>query len=119
MGSPISSDIVLKWLKAMLLSQDWGSLPTSGVRLLSDVGPIINSSGSTDFNPELKLALSTNIDGVANLIDFQKECRRAALLHLSTCYVIGFRDGRIGEELISDYNPRRAKISAQSASIFI
>ena len=97
------------------------SLPGIGIapeikrRLLSEVDLIINSSGLTDFNPDLRLALSVNIDGVANLIEFQKECRKAALLHLSTCYVVGFRDGRIGEQLDTDYNPQfREDFSAET-----
>ena len=83
-----------------------GLAPDVKRRLLSEVDLIINSSGLTDFNPDLRLAVSVNIDGVANLIEFQKECRDAALLHLSTCYVVGFRDGRIGEQVIADYNPQ-------------
>ena len=97
------------------------SLPGIGIapeikrRLLSEVDLIINSSGLTDFNPDLRLALSINIDGVANLIEFQKECRNAALLHLSTCYVVGFRDGRIAEQLQTDYNPQfREDFSAET-----
>src|SRR5207253_5155092 len=29
----------------------------------------------------------------------------AGLLHLSTCYVVGARDGRVSEELRPDYTP--------------
>jgi thioester reductase-like protein len=92
-----------------------GIAPEIKRRLFSELDLIINSSGLTDFNPDLRLALSINIDGVANLIDFQKECREAALLHLSTCYVVGFRDGRIGEQVIADYNPQfRDDFSAET-----
>ena len=66
---------------------------------------IINSSGLTDFNPDLREALSINIDGTLHLLDFLRRCRRATLLHLSTCYVVGFRDGRISEVLAPHYTP--------------
>jgi len=67
---------------------------------------VINSSGLTDFNPDLRQALSINIDGTLHLIDFLRRLNRAALLHLSTCYVVGFRDGRIAEAITPDYTPK-------------
>jgi len=83
-----------------------GLTPDAELKLKSEVDLIINSSGLTDFNPDLRLAVSINIDGVINLIDFQKACRKAALLHLSTCYVLGMRDGRIDEHLRANHSPQ-------------
>jgi Male sterility protein/haloacid dehalogenase-like hydrolase len=74
-------------------------------RLLAKLDLIINSSGLTDFNPDLREALSINIDGTLHLLDFLRRCDHAALLHLSTCYVVGFRDGRIAETLAPHYTP--------------
>jgi thioester reductase-like protein len=74
-------------------------------RLLAKLDLIINSSGLTDFNPDLREALSINIDGTLHLLDFIRRCDHAALLHLSTCYVVGFRDGRITETLKPHYTP--------------
>jgi alcohol-forming fatty acyl-CoA reductase len=74
--------------------------------LARDVDVIINSGGLTDFNPDLRDALATNVRATAYLLDFLRECDHAALLHLSTCYVAGRRDGRILEELARDYTPR-------------
>ncbi|MGH9804098.1 MAG: SDR family oxidoreductase [Candidatus Acidiferrales bacterium] len=74
-------------------------------RLARNLDLILNSSGLTDFNPELREGLAANVDAVAHLIEFQKSCDHAALLHLSTCYVAGHRDGRVGEELQPDYSP--------------
>jgi hypothetical protein len=39
------------------------------------------------------------------VLDFLRECEHAALLHLSTCYVVGQRDGRVLEELPANYTP--------------
>ena len=75
-------------------------------RMKSDLDLVINSSGLTDFNPDLRQALSINIDGALHLIDFLRRCDRAALLHLSTCYVVGFRDGRIAEAITPNYTPK-------------
>ena len=71
----------------------------------SDLDLVINSSGLTDFNPDLRTALNVNVDGTLQVLDFLKHCRRARLLHLSTCYVAGSRDGRIREQLQPDYTP--------------
>lgn len=74
-------------------------------RLYGSLDVVINSSGLTDFNPDLRQALAINVDGTLHLIDFLKDCDRAALLHLSTCYVVGYRDGRIGETATINYTP--------------
>jgi len=66
---------------------------------------IINSSGLTDFNPDLRDALATNVDAAVNVTAFVRKSDHAGLLHLSTCYVAGARDGRVGETLRPDYTP--------------
>jgi len=66
---------------------------------------IVNSSGLTDFNPDLRDALATNTDALVNILEFVRSSARAALLHLSTCYVAGEQDGRVSEKLIPNYNP--------------
>jgi thioester reductase-like protein len=66
---------------------------------------IVSSAGLTDFNPDLRDAISSNIDSTIHLVNFQKQCSHAALMHLSTCYVVGMRDGRVTEELYANYNP--------------
>ena len=74
-------------------------------QLWHDLDVIINSSGLTDFNPDLRDAIATNVDAVANIVEFQRHCAHAGLLHLSTCYVAGARDGRVPEELHPNYTP--------------
>ena len=68
---------------------------------------IINSSGLTDFNPDLREALATNTDAAINILEFVRSADHAGLLHLSTCYVAGEHDGRVSEKLIPNYNPHR------------
>ena len=74
-------------------------------RLASTLDLIVSSAGLTDFNPDLRDAISSNIDSTMYLVDFQRNCDHAALMHLSTCYVVGMRDGRVIEELQANYNP--------------
>jgi len=66
---------------------------------------VINSSGLTDFNPDLRDALATNLDAPIHILDFVRQSDHAGLLHLSTCYVAGARDGRVGERLRPNYTP--------------
>src|SRR5882762_5738142 len=50
-------------------------------------------------------ALAYNVDSTRYLLDFLRKCDHAGLMHLSTCYVVGMRDGRVNEELSANYNP--------------
>lgn len=86
--------------------QSLGLKPEIASRLAAELDLVINSSGLTDFNPDLRQALAINVDGTIHLLDFLRECKHAALLHLSTCYVVGFRDGRIPETLKANYTPK-------------
>lgn len=74
-------------------------------RLAKSLDLIVNSAGLTDFNPDLREALSSNVDSTLHLLDFLRKCDHAGLMHLSTCYVVGMRDGRVTEELHPNYNP--------------
>ena len=74
-------------------------------RLAKSLDVIVNSAGLTDFNPDLRDALSSNVDLAIHLLDFLRQCDHAGLMHLSTCYVVGARDGRVAEELQANYNP--------------
>ncbi len=74
-------------------------------RLQRNLDLVVNSSGLTDFNPDLRDALAANVEAVLHLLDFLRGCDHCALLHLSTCYVAGYVDGRVPEELGANYTP--------------
>jgi thioester reductase-like protein len=90
-----------------------GDVSQAGLGLVPDVSEVlrknldlvVNSSGLTDFNPDLRDALLTNVDAVVSIIEFVRQSDHAGLLHLSTCYVAGTRDGRVGETLRPNYTP--------------
>ena len=84
---------------------DLGLAPEISESLGKNLDLIINSSGLTDFNPDLRDALATNVDAAVNVTAFVRKSDHAGLLHLSTCYVAGARDGRVGEILRPDYTP--------------
>src|SRR5258708_1174102 len=87
------------------------SLPGLGLdeatqaRLAKSLDLIVDSAGLTDFNPDLRDAVSSHVASAINLLGFLPKCNHAGLMHLSTCYVVGMRDGRVTEELQDNYNP--------------
>jgi thioester reductase-like protein len=82
-----------------------GMAPETQAHLARTLDLIVNSSGLTDFNPDLRDALASNVAPVRHLLEFLKVSDHAGLLHLSTCYVVGARDGRVAEEVHPNYTP--------------
>ncbi len=80
---------------------------------LEGLDAIVNSAGLVDFDASLELALSVNVRGAGNAVEL---CRRtgAALLHVSTTFVAGNRDGVVHEdEEIRGYFPRREGVEGR------
>jgi len=96
----------LEVLEGDITEKGLGLDAATQARLTRDLDLIINSVGLTDFNPDLRDALAINVDGIGNLLGFQRQCSHAALMHLSTSFVVGFRDGRIDEILRPNYTPK-------------
>ena len=82
-----------------------GIAPDARAQLARSVDLVVNSSGLTDFNPDLRDALASNVLPVVYLTDFLRESDHAALMHLSTCYVVGAKDGRVSERAQLNYTP--------------
>ena len=82
-----------------------GLAPEVSEDLGKNLDLIVNSSGLTDFNPDLRDALLTNVDAAVSIVEFVRKSDHAGLLHLSTCYVAGTRDGRVSEALRPHYTP--------------
>ncbi len=80
-------------------------------RLRGCLDLVINFAGLVDFNPDLRNAVSTNVEGAINVADFTASCQKARLVHVSTCYVAGQRDGRIPEEILPE-TPNGASLDA-------
>ncbi|PCC74774.1 Male sterility protein [Nannocystis exedens] len=88
------------------------SLPDMGVedpevlaRLRRDIDLVVNCAGLVDFDPDLRDAMTTNVDGARNAANFVAACDKAVLLHISTCYVTGKRNGLIPEDIRPDLSP--------------
>ncbi len=82
-----------------------GIAPERRAQLARELDLVVNSSGLTDFNPDLREALASNVSPVLHLIEFLRESDHAGLMHLSTCYIVGGKDGRVVEEVQPNYTP--------------
>ena len=73
--------------------------------LRGTIDAVINVAGVVDFNPPLDEALDTNAFGAQNLVALARALGGAPLMHTSTCYVVGNRQGLILEETPGDRHP--------------
>jgi len=69
-------------------------------RIDGTIDAVVNVAGVVDFNPPLDEALEVNAFGVTNLVSLAKRLK-APVMHTSTCYVAGYREG-----LIEEVDPR-------------
>jgi long-chain acyl-CoA synthetase len=83
-----------------------GLSPGMQARLNRDIDLVIHCAGLVDFNPDLRKALAANVDTVVNVCEFIERCDHACLLHVSTSYVVGTRQGRVEETLSNGRCPR-------------
>lgn len=83
-----------------------GTDASFAAELAESVDLLVNCAGLTEFNPDLRDALATNVDSSSHLVQFLRNSKRAALLHVSTCFVAGSRAGRIVEDLDPSATPK-------------
>jgi long-chain acyl-CoA synthetase len=83
-----------------------GMLPSIASRLQKKIDLVVNCAGLVDFEPDLREALSVNVTGSLNALEFTQRCEKAGLVHISTAYVCGRTDGSfVQEERIPNYSP--------------
>jgi long-chain acyl-CoA synthetase len=74
-------------------------LPASALeRLQRRLDLVIHCAGNTDFTPPMRDSLASNTLGALHMLEFTRACKNAKLVHISTCYVAGRRDGLVLEE---------------------
>ena len=85
--------------------------------LEGQVEVVVNTAGLVEFDPPLNDSLLTNVYGIQNLIELVKRLR-SKLVHISTCYVAGKKNGRIAEDTpIIGYYPNRRGPDDDSFSV--
>jgi long-chain acyl-CoA synthetase len=83
-------------------------LPNCGIdvdQLKGTIDAVVNVAGVVDFNPPLDEALDTNAFGAQNLVALARALGNVPLMHTSTCYVVGNREGLILEETPGERYP--------------
>lgn len=74
---------------------------------------IVHVAGLTDFAADPRQALEVNVEGALHAADLASRCERAVLIHTSTCYVAGTKNGHIPEE-VSPFTPRGRAFDAEA-----
>ncbi len=67
--------------------------PDRVTSLRGSISAIVNVAGVVDFNPPLDEALKVNAFGAQNLVELARTLGDVPVLHTSTCFVVGRRDG--------------------------
>ncbi|KAL5583149.1 hypothetical protein UlMin_015591 [Ulmus minor] len=68
-------------------------------QMWNDLNFIVNSAATTNFYERYDVSLATNTSGVLNVLNFAKKCAELKLLlHVSTAYVCGEKEGLILEK---------------------
>ncbi|KAF7121107.1 hypothetical protein RHSIM_Rhsim13G0109500 [Rhododendron simsii] len=89
---PVSGDVT---------SEDLISLEKSDLRdeLWRDIDVIVHSAATTKFDERYDIAMGINVMGAMHVLNFAKKCTNIKmLLHVSTAYVCGEREGVILEK---------------------
>jgi long-chain acyl-CoA synthetase len=86
-------------------------------RLKGKVEVVVNLAGVVDFDPPVNESVEPNVYGTQRLIDLVQRLD-AKLVHVSTAYVAGKKNGRISEDTpIDGYFPRRGSGTTEQFSV--
>ena len=90
------------------LDQPLCGIPTEQIgRLKGKVDVVVNLAGVVDFDPPVNESFETNVYGAQHLIELV-QLLGAKLVHVSTSYVAGKKNGRIPEDVpIERYFPQK------------
>ncbi|HEX5037336.1 MAG TPA: SDR family oxidoreductase [bacterium] len=81
-------------------------------RLSGKVDLIVNVAGLVDFRPDLRKSFRTNVQGSLHALELARTFG-CPLLHISTAFVAGSRDGLVAEFPIKDYAPSDPDFDAE------
>jgi long-chain acyl-CoA synthetase len=94
-----------------------GISPEQIEQLKGKVDIVVNLAGVVDFDPPVNESVEPNVYGTQHLIELVKVLN-AKLVHVSTSYVAGKKDGRVSEDTpIEGYFPERHKRPDETFSV--
>jgi long-chain acyl-CoA synthetase len=74
-------------------------------RLAAQTDCVIHIAGLTDFQPDPKKGFPANVDGTLHVAELVAATASQRLVHMSTCFVAGFDEGRTPEQLDAGVSP--------------
>lgn len=92
---------------------DFGLSAQDKQEFIEDTDLLVNSAGQVDFFPPLEQALDSNTYSALHVSDLINASERARLLHVSTCYVAGRREGVITEQSVRLHHPKMAESTVE------
>lgn len=98
---------------------EFGMTPSVATKLRQELDLVVNVAGLVDFDPDLRDALATNIDGALNAAALVESCAHAGLIHVSTCYVAGNRSGVFPERVQEGYRPAGGSLDPQEEVAYL
>jgi long-chain acyl-CoA synthetase len=100
------------------LDQSLCGIPSDQLELLKQkVDIVVNLAGVVDFDPPINESVEPNVYGTQHLIDLA-QFLQAKLVHVSTAYVAGKKNGRVPEDSpIVGYFPRQGEGTGEAFSV--
>jgi thioester reductase-like protein len=90
------------WVIGNLKQSGLGLAPEARERIVAECDELIHAAASTDWDLPLEAAEAVNVAGVRAMSELAASAARrpgfSRLVHISTAYVVGRRNGRIGPE---------------------
>ena len=90
------------WVIGNLKQPGLGLAPEARERIVADCGELIHAAASTDWDRPLEMAEAVNVEGVRAVVELAAEVARrpgpSRLVHISTAFVAGRRNGVIRAE---------------------
>lgn len=84
----------------------------AATELMRTVDAVVHFAGLTDFEPDPVLAIQANIDGAMHVGDLAALTPSRRLIHCSTAFVAGVREGEIDERLEPGVSPNGTRFDA-------
>jgi len=87
--------------------------PSTRRRLRGSLDAVVHVAGLTDFDPDPRQALRTNVLGTQHAADAAAELAGGRLLHVSTAFVVGRAEGEVPETLTPGRTPTGATFDVE------
>lgn len=103
----------IRIIEGNITSPNLGMDPDICKELQENIDLVIHVAGLIDFFPATELAFNINVVGTLQVANFVRQCKHAALVHTSTCYVAGSRSDNLDEKIYENLAPNGQAFDAE------